>query len=297
MQSRKDKILKHVNKSGFGIEIGPSHNPITPKASGYNVHIIDYMPKASLLEKYKNHHIDLSAIEEVDYVWQGESYTELTGKRKYYDWMIASHVIEHTPDLVDFLLNCDEILNDNGVLSLVIPDKRFCFDHFRPLSSLAHIIDHHFYKDKIHSPGTVAEYFLNVVRKNSELAWSRDFIGEYKFIHTQNEAKDALGRVANNKEYMDVHAWCFTPNHFRLLIHDLNSLGIIAFQEIEFFDNEDSYEFFISLGRKGSGPGLSRMEMLELIDSELVEKTLIVERESKTIKQGFLKGIFGNRTK
>ena len=109
---RKNKILRHITKEGRGIEIGPSHNPITPKKDGYLVHIIDHMSREQLINKYRDHNVNLDNIEEVDFVWQGQPYSELTGKCKYYDWIIASHMIEHTPDLIGFLNECDAILKD-----------------------------------------------------------------------------------------------------------------------------------------------------------------------------------------
>jgi len=35
--NRKDKILSFLDKRGKGLEIGPSHNPITPKKEGFSV--------------------------------------------------------------------------------------------------------------------------------------------------------------------------------------------------------------------------------------------------------------------
>jgi hypothetical protein len=34
--------LRWVKKEGWGVEIGPSHCPLAPKAEGYKVHIIDH---------------------------------------------------------------------------------------------------------------------------------------------------------------------------------------------------------------------------------------------------------------
>ena len=123
--SRKEKGLRHIDKNGDGVEIGPSHSPIAPKRDGYKVQIIDHATREQLIEKYKSHDVQLDNIEEVDYVWSGESYISLTGKKKFHDWIIASHVIEHTPDLIGFLNDCDSILKDDGVISLVIPDMRY----------------------------------------------------------------------------------------------------------------------------------------------------------------------------
>ncbi|MEO1400362.1 MAG: hypothetical protein AAFV72_03805 [Cyanobacteria bacterium J06635_1] len=82
--SRKEIILRHINKAGFGVEIGPSHNPIAPKREGYKVHVIDHMDQAQLIEKYKHHAVNTENIEAVDFVWQGESYSTLTGKELNY---------------------------------------------------------------------------------------------------------------------------------------------------------------------------------------------------------------------
>lgn len=54
--SRKERIdiliadadLQH----GLGLEIGPSHNPLLPKAEGYIVLIADHLDQAGLTEKY-----------------------------------------------------------------------------------------------------------------------------------------------------------------------------------------------------------------------------------------------------
>ena len=267
---RKKKILEHLNLDGIGIEIGPSHNPVVPKKEGYHVEIMDHMSREGLIEKYKDHHLNLDNIEPVDFIWQKQSYTELTGKKKYYDWIIASHLIEHTPDLIGFLNECDTILKDDAVISLVIPDKRYCFDHFRPLTGISRIIDSHFEKNTIHSAGIMAEYFLNVVSKGDRIAWHEGEGGEYKFIHTLANASDSIDAVKNKKEYIDVHSWCFVPHSFRLIIHDLYHLGLIPFRELSFHPTEGT-EFFVSLSRKGEGIKTGRMELIRKIQLELQE--------------------------
>ena len=79
--------------------------------------------------------------EEVDFLWDGRPYVELIGRRHAYDWIIGSHVLEHTTDLLGFLNDCDSLLKKGGVLSLVVPDKRYCFDRFRPLTDVGRVID------------------------------------------------------------------------------------------------------------------------------------------------------------
>lgn len=104
--SREDMVFKLLDKKGLGLEIGPSHNPIAPKKKGFNVHILDHATADQLRMKYKGHEIygvKLENIEEVDFVWHGEPFQKLIGKTGCYDWIIASHVIEHIPDLISHL--------------------------------------------------------------------------------------------------------------------------------------------------------------------------------------------------
>ena len=63
MMTRNEKVLQSINKKGNGIR--PNHNPIAPKKEGFNVHIIDHMSHEQLLEKYKEHGVNLSNIEEL----------------------------------------------------------------------------------------------------------------------------------------------------------------------------------------------------------------------------------------
>ncbi|MBN2146664.1 MAG: methyltransferase [Anaerolineales bacterium] len=268
---RNEKALFHINKEGLGVEIGPCQSPIAPKRDGYQVDVIDHMSREELLAKYKDHHLaNLENIEDVDFVCHGESYAELTGRSKYYDWVIAAHVIEHMPDIVGFIRNCDAILKEDGVLSLIIPDKRYCFDHFQPISSISKAIDAYYQGYKVHTPGAVAEHFLNIVSKGGITSWDALRMGEYEFVHPLELSQKLMDHVVRTNEYLDVHAWYFTPGSFRLMMHDLHYYGLIPLREVGFFPTAGT-EFWVALGRQGQGMGCSRMEAMKMIDRELEE--------------------------
>jgi hypothetical protein len=265
---RKQKALRNIDRAGRGIEIGPSHNPLAPKRDGYRVEIIDHLTREQLIAKYTGHNVNLDQIEEVDYVWSGQRFAELTGKSRHYDWVVASHVIEHAPDLIGFLNDCDALLKADGVLSLVIPDKRYCFDHYRPISGLARVVDAHVRHAGTHSAGTAAEYFLNVVACNGRIAWDSKTRGTFSFVHTLEQASNAMQDALSEKTYLDLHAWCFTPHSFRLIIHDLYALGLISLREVDYLPTAGC-EFFVSLSQSGGGLPLSRLEALERVEAEL----------------------------
>jgi len=263
--SREAKLLAHIAPQGYGVEIGPAFRPVAPRAKGFNVTIIDHADRGGLVAKYGAQGIDCSLIEEVDHVWQGQTYAELTGQRNHYDWIIASHVIEHSTDFIGFLQQCEEILKPGGCVSLAIPDKRFCFDKFRPKTGLARIIDSHHHASAFHTEGTVAEYFLGVVRSGGQIAWSRKSgpeRGDFAFAHSTAEAIEARHAAQTQSRFIDVHAWTFTPNSFRLLIHDLHLLGYTKLQEKAFHDTANpDHEFFVTLEKSDAPPMADRLAL------------------------------------
>ena len=265
---RRKRVLASHDRGGVGPEIGPSHDPIAPKREGFNVQVIDHASREELRRKYAGHPVDVERIEEVDFVWKGETYAELTGRPKHYDWIIASHVIEHTPDLIAFLADCDAVLKDTGVLSLVIPDKRYSFDRFRPVTGLAAVLEANQSANLKPSAGAIAEAYMNAASKAHQLAWSEDTPGDYYFIHSAHVAREKVQAALEGSAYEDVHTWCFVPHSFRLLMHDLFVLGRTALREVSFHPTEGS-EFYVTLGRRGAGTAMSRMELLRAIDAEL----------------------------
>lgn len=265
---RSAKILKHIQRDAWGVEIGPSYGPLAPKREGYRVHVIDHLNREQLIEKYRAHGISVEKIEEVDFVWHGEPYAQLTGHTKHYQWIIGSHLVEHTPDLIGFLKNCAAILKDDGVLSLAVPDARYCFDHFRPLTSLGSVIDAHLGGRVMQTPGTVCDSKLNAVSRKGRIAWSAGTTGAYGFVHNLEEVRTLLKQSLAQTEYIDTHAWCFTPTSFRLLMHDLHELGFSPFRELSFFPT-DGCEFYMTLGLQSDQPKPDRLALLQTIRREL----------------------------
>jgi predicted SAM-dependent methyltransferase len=267
---REDKVFHMLDRKGLGLEIGPSHNPLAPKRNGFNVHILDHATAAELREKYQGHGLNLDNIEEVDFVWQGEPFQELIGKSSCYDWVIASHVIEHVPDLVSYLQQCEALLKPDGILSLVIPDKRFCFDYFSSTTSTGNVLDAHAEKRVKPSHGQIFDYFSNACTRNGSITWVSDELGGADHILYSAIDANALWRKSfTTTEYIDVHCWRFTPSSFRLLMQDLQYLGLINLEiKVEF--DTTGCEFYVSLGKVvgTDSIALNRLATLEKVKLE-----------------------------
>lgn len=246
---REEIILRGIDKATPGLEIGPSHRPIAAKRDGFNVRILDHLDAAALRDKYATHGVDIGAIEEVDYVWSGQPLDKLVAGERF-AWIIASHVIEHVPDLVGFLTACETILMPGGVISLAVPDKRYCFDCERENSPLGRVIDVAQAQSTNHSAGTAAEYFLKVRRKGGQIAWDDRHQGAIEPVHGLEDALHAMAKVREG-HYFDLHAWVFTPDSFRQIIRDLHDLRLIGLQE-QYFHSTRGCEFFVTLTKVAS---------------------------------------------
>jgi len=265
--TREEIILSHIKRDGLGLEIGAGFSPIAPKKQGFRVQVLDYCDKEALIQTWQPRGIGVENIEDVDFIWDGRPYTEIIGARHVYDWIIGSHVLEHTTDLIGFLNDCDALLKEGGVLSLAVPDKRYCFDHFRPITGLSRVIDAARNPPKAHSSGMAAEYFLTIVTKGGGIAWDAREKGEFKFVYSLEQAKEAMRDAAERGIYLDIHEWCFTPTSFRLMMRDLFELGLVQLKELA-FHRTDGCEFYVALARNGTLPTEPRLELLKQILAE-----------------------------
>lgn len=263
--TREEKVFRLLDKTGLGLEIGPSHNPIAPKKKGFNVHILDHASATDLRKKYQGHGVNLDNIEEVDFVWHGETLQELIGKTGCYAWIIASHVVEHVPDLISYLQQCETLLKPDGILSLVIPDRRYCFDYFSSSSSTGNVLDAYSEKRVRPSHGQIFDNFANAAKRKGNIAWSFDAMGGAdELSHTFAEAKSHWELSISTENYMDTHCWRFTPASFRLLISDLQGLGLIGLEIKSEFDTSGC-EFYVSLGKViGPSVKLDRLAALQM---------------------------------
>lgn len=251
MNERARILHSLFDARGKGLEIGPSFNPLVRKADGFDVRIVDHLSAEGLREKYRDADVDLDQIEEVDYVSDGGPISELVGEKHVFDYCIALHVIEHTVDLAGFLLDCQALLKESGVLVLAVPDKRYSFDVLRPVCTTGDVIQAHLEGRRRHSLGKLFDELAYNCLRGGLPAWDRSNAGELKLFRSFENARDVFAHVQRTGEFVDIHAWQFTPSSFRLVVHDLNRFGVVELREKAFL--EGAGEFYITLSRSGTG--------------------------------------------
>lgn len=59
----------------------------------------------------------------------------------YYDFVLSSHMLEHSANPIKALREWMRVIKPSGLLLVVLPDKERTFDHRRPTTSLSHMIE------------------------------------------------------------------------------------------------------------------------------------------------------------
>ena len=100
---RTDKVLHDINLQEMkGLEIGPLQRPIVSKEISPQILYLDYLSTEDLKKKYE-YAPEKNQIVEVDYVIrEGYSLNQVLEKDLPFDYIIASHVIEHVPNPISW---------------------------------------------------------------------------------------------------------------------------------------------------------------------------------------------------
>lgn len=265
---RKAKVLNLIDPAALaGLEIGALDRPIVPREQG-NVRYVDHTRTDQLREKYQGHaNVDNDRLVDVDYVWGPEALDQAVGPNQRFDYVIASHVAEHVPDLVGWLREIHTILEEDGILSLVIPDRRYTFDYLRQPSTTAQLIDAYLREIRRPTPGQVFDHFSLDVHLDLDLAWTTGVrLDQLQRKHTYEMALGEARRAEESEAYIDVHCWVFTPSSFFSIVADLIRLDLFDYTIAGFFPpTVGTNEFFVTLraiGRSGGDRDALRVAQL-----------------------------------
>ena len=247
MIDRRVRILERIDVANQrGLELGPLHHPIVER-DGTQVLYVDHADTATLRQKYEGH--DIGEIVEVDVVWDRRLAAAL-GERGPVGYVVASHVIEHVPDLVGWLAEVAEVLAVGGVLSLAIPDKRFCFDRRRAETQLADVVEAHLQARRRPSARQVFDFWSGLHEIDTAAAWAGTLDDDTP-LGQDELALQKMSEAGASTDYVDVHCWVFTPRSFLDVLGRLMALGMVpAFALAAFHPTEPgTLEFHASLER------------------------------------------------
>jgi SAM-dependent methyltransferase len=271
------RLLGAAGRSHRILEIGAGYCPVAPKSAGWHSHVVDHAARDELRAKYARAGVDTDLIEDVDTIWRGGPLHEavpanLLGQ---FDLIVASHVLEHIPDLLGFFQSASRLVAPGGSLSVALPDRRYCFDCFRPWTTTGAVLEAHHPSMSRHSLKTAFDHMAYSATMEGQLAWGPRAISKPAFMDPFAAAVDAVALFGGHPDghYQDYHAWQFTPASFRLTMLELAGTGVSDWR-VDTLDGPENFEFFAVLRRGGTKPSNAatfQAQRQELLFAQLVE--------------------------
>ena len=81
----------------------------------------------------------VGTILQVQLVWKGNTYPFIDNNA--FDFVINSHVLEHVPNPGRQMQEWLRIVRPGGLVYMIVPDKRFCFDRRRQLTEIEYLLE------------------------------------------------------------------------------------------------------------------------------------------------------------
>ena len=240
--NRKD-FLALISEHKQGIEIGPFASPLL---KGPNVKYLDVLPSEQLKIRARDLGLDPYLVPHISYISDQDGIPDIQEK---FDYALSSHSIEHQPDLVRHFNQVEKILKPNGEYFLIIPDKRYCFDHFLPESTIADVVGAFLDQRKVHTAKSVIEHRALTTHNDP----AAHFSGSHGDIsNNQNlRVRQAISEFKNaNGSYIDVHAWQFVPTSFTELVSNLNALNLVDLKITNIWNTPiNNFEFYVTMSK------------------------------------------------
>lgn len=217
----RDSFLRLLEPQQSALEIGVFDRPSLEflLEMGVSVDYADWMSKDELISRAQaSEGRDPQCVPDIKYVLK-HGYEQISLR---YDAVVSHHCVEHQPDFIRHIWQIRSILAEHGSYFFTLPDKRCCFDHFIPESSIVDILDA-FYCARVAPP------FKSVLEHRCFTSHSFvDGINPYKsrdpaFVERFNLAFNEF----NSIDYVDVHCWIFTPLSFKELYLQLTGFGLL----------------------------------------------------------------------
>lgn len=266
LQAHRLSILsRHIDLTQtIGLEIGPLCRPlVTPECVSPDgrIEYLDHLDRDGLRQKYKDDpQVNIDQIVSVDHICDDGDLSSLDIDRPF-DYIVASHVVEHIPDLLSWFDNIGRLLRPGGILFLAVPDKRFTFDYVRPVSTPGQYVETNLLGRKRPTIKDVFDHHALITNTHGGEVWQGQYDDDKLLFRNNpldayNLSKEALAP----ERYIDVHVGVFTSTSFISLVKIFISIKRLFFKIAGFYDvSPNQIEFYVVFQRPEESEGIETL--------------------------------------
>jgi hypothetical protein len=203
------------------LEIGVFDSPTLEflRDDARTIHYADWLDKESLVLRAASiPGRNPDTVPNIEYVLSG-GYAQITTR---YDAIVSHHCVEHQPNLVQHFTDIRSKLSSGGWYLFSVPDKRRCFDHFIPESTIVDVVEAFYSQRQKPSLKSVLEHRC-LTRHDYEASDDPYIVSSPQMRASMDLAWDEYSR----QDYVDVHCWQFTPHGFKRLYNQMLGLGLV----------------------------------------------------------------------
>jgi hypothetical protein len=227
-------------RTGRGAELGPLNTPTASKAE-CDILYVDHMPTEEIKRKYPT----VEGIVDIDRPIINNSISDTLRNDAPLDYFIASQVLEHVPNPIRWLRELASVLKVGGLVALSLPDRRETFDLLREETRASDIVAAYLADDTVPSARAVYDHhslasFVNMPFASSESVTPAQVIDGRGAVHPKVATIEHLSFTerAKNGEYLDVHAWVFTPVSLLIALAQIAADGLLPFSLRQFYPTD-----------------------------------------------------------
>lgn len=243
----RGKIKKMIDLNKRILEIGPLTSPFIKKYEAKYVYYADRRCTEEVKKLYESDpNVDCKQVVNIDFVIE-KSFNDTLKEEKKFDYIVLIHVVEHIHDLILFFTDISKCMNENGRVVLIIPDKRYCFDHFRRESSFCDAVDVFLNGNKRLERHVFDAYYNTLNENDPKIFWRNECEHKKVLFRSFDDALRETNKFLNG-EVDDFHFWTFTDVSFMRFIFDMTRSKMFPFSVEHFSKTEiDTFEFGVVL--------------------------------------------------
>jgi SAM-dependent methyltransferase len=221
-------------KKGLGLEIGAGDLPTVLPGAGRCLHANMY-GKRDLVTLFN---LPAEQVPEVNYVVsRRQPLSEQIGLQTF-DYVFLAHVIEHVADPIGYVKDLTNLLRQDALIVMAVPDKRRTFDNPRPATAIEHILSD--YHERAMYPSV--EHIMQFAPCIIDELKGKDSVELYQWAQANHESGAA-----------DVHCHVWTDEDFFRQVDEIRRAGLWTGLTVvaKWPNSGDFNEFMIALRYTG----------------------------------------------